>query len=202
MFEKVRDSARARQHDGAYSRWRTEKESEQAHRRAEIQRHRQLMGQALGVFNHEVLTDLQLAGFTAETIVLLEFAPLVQIAWADGAVSNRQRDLIFRIATREFVSEDTPAHGRLTGWLERCPCDDVFDVCLFAIHAKLEPLGPEVRATLQRKLVHDCTAVALVADGVLGDHKISMDEGRVLARILASLKPGKVGRLLPRKSRC
>lgn len=177
-----------------HTRQRVAEQFERARRPAEIERHRQLMGQAIGVFDHELLTDLQFGGFTAETIVLLELAPLVQIAWADGAVSARQRDVICQIATRELVGQDTPAHDRLAAWLECCPPDDVFDVSLFAIHAKLDRLEPAVQATLQRKFVSDCTAVALAADSVLGDHKISMEEGRVLARILMSLKPGRLAR--------
>jgi uncharacterized tellurite resistance protein B-like protein len=159
-----------------------------------MQRHRDLMGQALGVFDHQLLSVLQFAGFTADTIALVEFVPLVHIAWADGAVSNRQRDLISRIATQELIGEETPAHDRLIGWLERCPSESVFEVALFAIHAKLDPLAPEIRAVLQRKLVHNCTAVALVADSALSDRKISADEARVLARILDSLKPVRLAR--------
>jgi hypothetical protein len=188
------DCEHARQQADARTRQGVAEQIERARRRAEIQRHRQLIGQAIGVFNEELLTDLQLVGFTAETIVLLELAPLIQIAWADGAVSERQRDIILEIAFRELVSEGTPAHNRLTAWLQRCPPDEIFDASLSAIHAKLDPLEPEVRGTLQREFVRACTAVALAADSVLGDHKISVEEGRVVARILLSLKPGRLAR--------
>jgi hypothetical protein len=149
------------------------------------------VGRAIGVSDYELLTHLQCAGFTAETIALLELAPLVEIAWADGAVSERQRHLIFQIATREVITEDTPAHDRLVAWLEQRPSDDVFDVSLAAIRAKLDSLEPEVHAMLHRRFVGDCTAVSLAADSALGDHKISQEEGRVLARILMSLRPGR-----------
>lgn len=166
------------------SRLPTEEDTAPAQRRTEIQRHRDLMGEALGVFDHRLLTVLQLAGFTADTIGLVELVPLVQIAWADGAVSNRQRDLIFRIAAQELIGEETPAHDRLIGWLKRCPSKCVFDVALFAIQAKLDPLAPEIRAVLQRRLVHNCTAVALAADSAPNDRKVSIYEARVLDWIL------------------
>jgi hypothetical protein len=162
---------------------------EPARRPAAIHGHGHLMSQAIGVSNHELLTHLQCVGFTAETIVLLELAPLIEIAWADGTVSERQRDYIFQIATRELIGKDTPARDRLVSWLEQRPSDDVFDVSLAAIYAKLDSLEPEVRAMLRRRFVADCTAVSLAADSVLGDDRISMEERRVLARILMSLRP-------------
>jgi hypothetical protein len=151
----------------------------------------QLLRRATGVFNHGLLVRLRCAGFTPETIALLELAPLVEIAWADGAVSERQRRLIFQIATREAITKDTSAHDRLVAWLERRPSDDVFDVALAAIRAKLHSLVPEVHAMLHRRFFGDCTAVSLAADSALDDHKISFEEGRVLARILMALRPGR-----------
>lgn len=83
------------------------------------------------------------------------------------------------------------AYDRLVAWLERCPSNDVFDVSLLAIRAKLHSLEPDVHAMLHRRFIGDCTAVSLAADSALADHKISLDEGRVLARILMALRPGR-----------
>jgi hypothetical protein len=165
-------------------------ESAPPRRRAAIHGDHQLVSRAIGVSNRALVIRLQYAGFTAETIALLELAPLVEIAWADGVVSERQRRLILQIAAREAVMEDTAAHERLVAWLERCPSDEVFAVALAAIRAKLHALEPEVHGMLHRRFVGDCTAVALAADSALEDNKISMDEGRVLARILMALRPG------------
>lgn len=151
----------------------------------------QFVSRAIGVSNPALVICLQDAGFTPTTIALLELAPLIEIAWADGAASECQRRLIFQIASREAITEDTSAYDRLVAWLERRPSDDVFAVALAAIRAKLNSLEPEVHAMLYRRFVGDCTAVSLAADSALEDHKISLDEGRVLARILMALRPGR-----------
>jgi hypothetical protein len=156
-----------------------------------IHRDHHLVSKAIGISDHHLITHLHCAGFTAETIALLELAPLVEIAWADGTVSDRQRDLIFQIATREAITEDTPAHDHLAAWLEQRPSEDVFAVSLAAIRAKLDSLRPEVHGMLHRRFMGDCTAVCLAADSALGDNKISPEEGRVLARILMALRPGR-----------
>jgi hypothetical protein len=165
-----------------------------APRKVHLNRDRQLMAEAIGVFDHELLTDLQLVGYTPETIALVDFAPLVRIAWADGYVSKRQRAAVFQVAVREHIRNDTPADLLLRGWLERCPPDEVSHVSLFAICAKLNRLRLDAREALQRQFIRDCTAVALGADSVVGDNKIASEEGRVLARILVSLRPGPLRR--------
>lgn len=147
------------------------------------------LAKAIGVVDGDLLTELRVVGYTPETVALIEFAPLTRLAWADGHVSQRQRSAIVQVAAREHLHEDTPAGVCLRSWLESCPSDDVFDVSLSTIRAKWDRLPLDVRETVQRQFIRDCTAVARVADGVTGDNKIAPEEGRVLARILVSLKP-------------
>jgi len=152
------------------------------------------LAKAIGVLDGDLLAELRVVGYTPETIALIEFAPLARLAWADGHVSQRQRSAIVRVAARERLHDDTPAGECLRGWLECCPSDEVFDVSLSTIRAKWDRLPLDVCETVQRQFIGDCTAVARVADGVTGDNKIAPEEGRVLARILVSLRPNQRSR--------
>ena len=149
------------------------------------------MAEAIGVSDGDLLTELVIAGYTPQTIALIEFAPLVRLAWADGHVSQRQRYAIAQVAVREHLRNDTPAAKRLAEWLERCPSDEVFDVSMSTIRAKWDGLPLDACEVLQRRFIGDCTAVARGADGVVTDNKIAPEEGRVLAKILVSLKPSR-----------
>jgi hypothetical protein len=148
-----------------------------------------LLAEAVGLVDRGLLADLTGAGYTPLTVGLLQLAPLVRLAWADGHVSARQRSAIVQVAVREHVRPDTPAAARLRGWLERCPSDNVVDVSLSTIRAKWDRLPLDVCETVQRQFVQDCTLVARCADRVEDDHKIAPDEGRVLAKILMLLQP-------------
>jgi hypothetical protein len=148
-----------------------------------------LLADAVGVFDSQLLAALAVAGYTPLTVGLIQFAPLVRLAWADGHVSPRQRSAIVQVAVREHVRADTPAGARLRGWLECCPSDNVVDVSLWTIRAKWDRLPLDVCETVQRQFIQDCTLVARCADRVDDDHKIAPDEGRVLAKILMLLKP-------------
>jgi hypothetical protein len=147
------------------------------------------MGEAIGVSDAVLLTELQLVGYRAQTVALVEIAPLIRIAWADGCVSTSQRGAIFHVAAREHLRSDTSAEALLHAWLDSPPPDDVFDVSLYAMRAKLEGLRFDLHDTLLRQYLRDCVAVALASDSTGDSRKIGTDEGRVLARILVSLKP-------------
>ena len=148
------------------------------------------VAEGIGLDDAELLARLAMAGYTPETVPLLEFAPLVRLAWADGRVSPRQRSAIARMAARERLLDETAAGKRLRIWLEQCPPDELVDVSLSMMCAKWDRLPLELHESLQRQFIRDCTAVARAADGVKWDNKIAPEEGRVLAKILLSLKPG------------
>jgi len=160
-----------------------------AHASRTLSRRRRFIAEAIGVSDRELLANLDIAGYTPKTIPLLEFAPLVSLAWADGRVSPRQRSAIARVAARQHLLDETPAGRRLRIWLERCPSDQLVDVSLSTIRAKWDSLPLELYESLQRQFIRDCTAVARGADGVTCDNKIAPEEGRVLAKILLSLMP-------------
>jgi hypothetical protein len=141
--------------------------------KADLHRRERSLADAIGVFDREFLADLCIAGYTPQTIALIEFAPLVRLAWADGHVSQRQRSAISEVAVREDLRDDTPAGKRLRGWLERCPSEKVFDVSLSTLRVKWERLPLDVSEALQRRFIRDCTVVARGADGVVGDNKIA-----------------------------
>jgi tellurite resistance protein len=135
-------------------------------------------------------SNSSLRGYKAETIGLLELAPLLQVAWADGSVSAPERDEILQFAARQHVVDDSPAHVTLNVSLERRPSDGFFDTSLRAIQAMLAGLQPDVRSALHRKLVDSCTAVAVASGGFLGRRKISDEEQLVLGHITAALEQG------------
>jgi hypothetical protein len=151
--------------------------------------HKRSLSEATGVLDGDLLANLRGAGYTPQTIALIEFAPLVRLAWADGRISQRQRAAIEELAVREDVRQETPAGRRLRGWLEHCPPEKVIEVALSTLRARWDRLPLDASEALQRRFIRDCTLVARSADRVDDDHKIAPDEGRVLAKILRSLMP-------------
>jgi hypothetical protein len=190
MQDGDRGSDQRRAQEDEYFRRRDQELMDQVRRQSEVEHERRLIGEAIGVSDAQILVELQLAGYRANTIVLLELAPLLQIAWADGSVLADERDVIVQIAARERVVCDSPAHIKLQVSLERRPPEDFFDTSLHAIRAMLCGLQPDVQKTLRRRLLDNCTAVAVASGGLFGRRKIADEEHLILEHITTALECG------------
>ncbi|MDH5255923.1 MAG: hypothetical protein OEW72_08430, partial [Gammaproteobacteria bacterium] len=69
-------------------------------------------------------------GITMETSPAFLLAPLVQVAWAEGKVTEEEREKVLALATERGVGADSPAHAQLVAWLRKRPSDELFDVAV------------------------------------------------------------------------
>jgi len=144
---------------------------------------RRRLAERTGIADQEIVRDLESVGHTPETVMLLHLVPLVQVAWAEGGVSDRERALIIEAARAHGVDEGSAADRQLATWLATRPSAEFFERTLRAIGAILQALPSEERETSQRDLVSYCTAIAVASGGMLGFGKVSAEEQQVLARI-------------------
>ena len=151
------------------------------------ERERRVLTDQLGDADEAFLAKLQSAGFTPDNLVLLHLVPLVEVGWAAGDVTVRERELILAMAVRRGVAPDTPAYAQLTGWLDRRPDTDFFSTAGEAIRLVLEEEDPETRAADQHDLVDSCTRVAEATGEMLGLVRISRDERECIQRIVHRL---------------
>jgi tellurite resistance protein len=170
---------------------RKEKEViEKMRRSADAEAQRQRLGEQTGVADAEVLRDLQELGYTAETVMLLHLVPLIQTAWAEGSVSEQERDLIVQAARSRGVEPGSAADQQLGRWLSARPSDELFDKTLRAIQTILLARPPKERAESERDLLSLATAIASASGGILGFGAVSEDERAILARISQALDKG------------
>lgn len=153
------------------------------------------MGERIGVANDNLLQRLQELGYTQDTIMLVHLVPLVQVAWADGAVSASERDGIFEAAHARGIERGTAAHRELERWLEHRPPDGFFEDTLrligYLMHALPEAEGDRIR----RDLLQLSTAIARVSSGLLGlGSRVSREERLILARIAREIEKAPNGR--------
>jgi hypothetical protein len=146
------------------------------------------MAERTGVADQEILNDLETLGYTPETVTLLYLVPLLQIAWAEGGVSDRERALIIEAARARGIEEGSAADRQLATWLASRPPADLFEKTLRAIGTILHSRPQEEREESQRDLLSYCTAIASASGGILGFGKVSPEEQRLLARISQELE--------------
>ena len=156
--------------------------------RAAAEEQRRRMGEQAGVADEEVLRDLQDLGYTPETVMLLHLVPLIQTAWAEGGVSEKERELILKAARSRGIDPGTPCDQQLTIWLSQRPSDAFFEKTLRAIRTILEAQPVEAREASQKDLLSLATAIASASGGIVGFRAVSDEERQILAHINEELK--------------
>jgi hypothetical protein len=145
---------------------------------------RREIGERIGVADDELLEGLRALGYTRETVTLVHLVPLLQVAWADGEVSKRERNGILEAARARGVGAGTSAHRQLEEWLDHRPPDAFFEDTLRLIGYLLHGLPEAERDHVRRDLLHLSTVIATVSGGLLGvGSRVSREERLIIARI-------------------
>jgi hypothetical protein len=160
---------------------------EKMRRRRELEEDRNQMGEKIGVVDQEVLEALQELGYSAETVMLMPIVPLVQVAWAEGGISEKERQLILEIAEARGITPETPAYQQLIGMLERQPPKEFYDNTLRGLRYLFESMPDNLRELGHLNLVEYCTQIAEASGGILGFKKISDEERLLIARIATEI---------------
>lgn len=149
---------------------------------------RQALETTSGIHDPAMLQELQELGFTPDTVSLLPLIPIVQVAWAEGGVTDEERSLILLFARERGIQPGSAADSELSAWLAQRPSDEVFARAARLIRAMLD--APDSTGTTVRieDVIHQAEAIAAASGGVLGFRKISAEERTLLDRIQAALK--------------
>jgi len=129
------------------------------------------LGEKLQVDNQELLARIRGLDLTREAAPALFLTPLVQVAWAEGSVGNREREAVLRLARERDVEEGSPTYLQLVEWLKVRPSDAVFDVGLEVIKYGLAVLPPREMEERIVRLIDAC-------------HEVAAASGTELARLL------------------
>ena len=154
---------------------------------------------AFGIREQGLVRELADAGFDVETFRLLYLVPLIQVAWSDGGVSQRERDQVLEIASLHGIKAGSAAHDRLVAWLAERPSDQFFQACLRGVRAMLRYRPPSEAQALRRDLVWYCTRIASTSGGFLGlGSRVSREKELMLTRLTEELDarhPAAVGQV-------
>jgi hypothetical protein len=148
---------------------------------------RREMGSKTGLQDPAMLHELQALGFTPDTVALLPLVPLVQMAWAEGGVSEAERKLIVRLARSRGINEGGAADLQLSAWLANPPAPSVFAGAARLIRAMLDAPAADQSLTAD-ELVKYCESIAAASGGILGINRTSPEERALLNTIARDLK--------------
>jgi hypothetical protein len=181
-----RDIFAEREHwlEEEYFRKKNQELVEKLHRQEARRAERRQMAEIIGVDEQDVIDALQDLGYTAETVQLLYLIPLVQVAWSEGGVADRERGMILKVAETHGIDPGSLAHQKLIQWLTVKPSEQFFEDNLHAIRVILELLPPEQREVRRRDLIDSCNQIAAIVEGgIMGRARISEEERLLIDHI-------------------
>ena len=183
---------RGRGEEADYFRREDEKLLEKMRARARVQDIAEALAAKLSVDDAELLRRVADLGLDHETGAAILLAPLVQVAWAEGNVTDAERAVVLDLAAARGVTQGTPPHGKLLEWLQRRPSDILFEAAMEVMRVGFSVLPPEERDERVRGLVDACRRVAEASGGglarLLGMGSVSGEEDAVLDAIATKLR--------------
>ncbi len=148
---------------------------------------RRNLGALTGLHDADV-TELQALGFTRETVTLLPLIPLLQVAWAEGGISDAERTLIVQFARARGIAAGDAADVQLAAWLTSQPGPDVYAGASRLVGAMLDGPATVGGGLSADELVAYCERIAAASGGFLGLKRIAAEERALLATIARDLK--------------
>jgi hypothetical protein len=136
--------------------------------------------EALNVSDDKVLDVLVDFDIDTESIVAFGLVPLVEVAWADGSIHDKEREAILRAAEERGVTAGSTTYRLLQNWLLHQPDARLLEVWRHYSKELISSLGPESGSLLKDRVLGNAKAVAEAAGGFLGLGSISAIEKAVL----------------------
>lgn len=141
----------------------------------------------LGVDAVDAVAALHASGFRPSTVSLLDLLPLVELAWADGSISPRERRVLVSAAARRPAVRGQ-AHTQLTHWLSERPSEEVFRVSRRALRDWLTRADAGVATQTRDTLLAESTLVLSDDGGLLGgETPLTPEQQRLLSDLAADL---------------
>jgi hypothetical protein len=159
--------------------------------RAKVDEIARLLARKLRVEDPALRQRLLDLGFTHETGPALFVAPLVQLAWADGKVTGRERDTILGMAAMRGIAPGSPVHALLLEWFRKPPPDGVYGAALEVIRVGISVLPAAERELRVKAYAESFRRVAETSVSgirrVLGKGGVPPEEDALIDRMTAAL---------------
>jgi hypothetical protein len=143
---------------------------------------------ASGIQDERVIARLVALDIESETLAALSLVPLVEVAWADGSIDEKERVAVLAAAQKQGLAPGKAAYRLLESWLAERPREELMTTWKEYAAALASRLGVEERRALREEIVGRARLVAEAAGGLLGlGSKVSRAEEAVLRELEQAL---------------
>jgi hypothetical protein len=145
---------------------------------------REALVRASGIKNPKVVDRLIDLDVRPETVAALSLVPLVEVAWADGSLDDKERNAILERVDKAEFAPGSPARALLEGWLTHKPEPKLMNAWTHLVEGLAEQLTRDEVEALRKGLLERARTIAGASGGFLGvGSKISTAEADVIRRL-------------------
>lgn len=163
-----------------------------------IEKHRQLMAlketkenlaQVSGIKSDAILEKLVQLGIRPEILAALAVIPLIEVAWADGSVDDKEHAVLLQILDKNGITKDSIEFQLIDQWLSHKPAPSLLEAWIHYIQGLCESLSPAEIDSLRDELMKNTTALADSSGGFLGlGNKISKLEAAMIEKLKGAFR--------------
>jgi hypothetical protein len=144
---------------------------------------KECLAKVSGIQDDAVLEKLVLLDIRPETLATLIGVPLIEIAWADGAMDKKERKKLFEYAENAGLRKKGMDPKIMSSWLKKKPDPALLQAWTQYMQTLCKQLSEAERKSLQEELMADARSVAKAAGGILGCGSISAEEKAMLDKL-------------------
>jgi hypothetical protein len=151
--------------------------------RAKLQKLKQTkanLAKVSGIHDDALLEKLIELEIGPETLATLIGIPLIEVAWADGAMDDAERKKLFEYAEKAGLRQKGLDPKIMSAWLKKKPDPALLEAWKRYIQTLCRELNAHERKALRDEVMADARSVAEAAGGILGLRRISAEEKAVL----------------------
>lgn len=146
------------------------------------------LAEAVGVADEAILQTLEELGYDRDVVAVFHLFPLVAVAWADGEISDKERQRILDAARTWGIPDGSAAQQKLGEWLAKRPSATYTSRALRIIRDIMQFRQVQAQADYQSRMKALCEEVASASGGFLGiGGRVSAEERAVLERVAGEL---------------
>jgi hypothetical protein len=132
--------------------------------------------------------DLVLEKFIAldlrpETLASISLVPLIEIAWADGTIDQKEKEAILNAIGKFGWTPDSVNYELLDQWLKKKPSASLLTAWKHYVDALCHKMTNEEVDHFKKEIMAHVAVVAEAAGGFLGFGKISAEERDMISQL-------------------
>jgi hypothetical protein len=157
---------------------------EQLRKMEKMKETKEALAQVSGIRDDALLQKFVNLNIRPETVASVSLIPLIEVAWADGEVDEKERESLLTAVGQFGIKAGDVDYELVKEWTKLRPPPQLLEAWKHYVGHLCDKLMPLERAALKKEIMEQTTAIAAASGGILGlGDKISKSERAMLKEL-------------------